>query len=86
MHIRKLFLQIIYTVVAQGLECSIYREIHEGPFHIKSTVIEIPTLVLRYQGDSPLSIPEAAIVVSDMEKAVTKAITIMSNKIQGHAN
>ncbi len=80
---QKIALQIHYKVVAQGAECSIYREIFEGqPHQPPSKSIESAVLVLRYQGDSPIITSDAAIVVADMGKAVSKAITIISNKIQ----
>ena len=77
-----LFLQIRYTVVAQGSECTIYRDIEEGQFHEKSKPVDPPWLVLRYQGDCDLSIPDKAVVVADVEKAVSKAVTIISQRIQ----
>jgi hypothetical protein len=69
-------------IIAQGSECSIYRDFRKGQFHEPSKPADSPTLVLRFQGDSALSTPDAAIVVADMDKAVSKAITIISQKIQ----
>lgn len=79
---QNIFMQIQYTVAAQGSECSIYREIGEGHFHVQARQVEPPILVLRYQGDCNLSQSESHLIVADMEKAVTKAITLMSHRIQ----
>jgi serine/threonine protein kinase len=81
-HNHDIFLQIHYTVVAHGSECSIYREFQEGQFHVQPKPVDLPTLVLRYNGDLPLSTHDAAEFVADMDKAVKKAITIISQKIQ----
>ena len=84
-HNHPIFLQIRYMVFAQGSECSIYRDIREGNFHETPKHIDSPILVLRYQGDSALSTPEAAVVVADIDKVVSKAITIISQKIQNRS-
>ena len=74
------FFQIHYKVYSQGTECSVFREIFEGQLHEQAkATTEQPLLLLRYHGDSS---PEAAVVVSDMERAVARAITLISQRIQ----
>jgi hypothetical protein len=83
-HNHDFFLQIQYIVIAQGAECTFYRKIEEGHFHIQSPLKEIdpPFVVLHYQGDTNLSQFETSLVVADMEKAVARAIILISQRIQ----
>ena len=79
---QNIHLQINYTIVAQGSECSIYREILEGHFHVTPKPVDPQILVLRYNADFGFSTLDAAVVIADMDNAVAKTITIISNKIQ----
>ncbi|HLZ53072.1 MAG TPA: hypothetical protein VKS19_01205, partial [Verrucomicrobiae bacterium] len=74
--------QIHHTFVAQGTECTVYREIREGQIHSPTTSVDPSVVVLRYQGDNA---PDAPAIIADFRAGITKAITLISHKIQsGH--
>jgi hypothetical protein len=73
-------LQIHYVLVAEGPECVLYREIHEGQFHEQAKRrVDLPLLVLRYLGEN---VPGPQALVNDMDVAVGRAITLLSHKVQ----
>ena len=76
-----IMIQIHHAFVAHGLQWTVYREIREGQLHTQTKIIEPPTVALRYQGESS---PNGATLISDMNTAIAKAITIISRKIRGN--
>jgi serine/threonine protein kinase len=79
-HNHQHFLQIHYVLVAEGPECVLYREIHEGQFHEQAKRrVDLPLLVLRYLGEN---VPGPQALVNDMDVAVGRAITLLSHKVQ----
>lgn len=71
--------QIHYTVIAQGPECVIYREIKEGPLEEKGKPLDPMVTVLRYEGYSE---PDKQVILKDINDAVARSITLLSQKIQ----
>jgi serine/threonine protein kinase len=78
-HNHQLLFQIHYLVIAQGPECAIYRELLDGQFHEQTKQVEKPVLVLRYQEDS---LPDASIIVKDLDVGIARAITLLSHRVQ----
>jgi serine/threonine protein kinase len=76
-----IMIQVHHIFVAHGIECTVYREIREGQQHTQTKIIDSPIVALRYQGESS---PNGATLIADMNAAVTKAITIISRKVQGN--
>jgi hypothetical protein len=77
-------IQVQHIFVATGIECTIYRQFIGEPPHqypqTSSKPIEPPSVVCRYHGDSQ---PIAATLIADMQKGITKAITLLSRIVQG---
>ena len=71
--------QIRHTFIAQGSECTVYREIYEGQLHAQIKTHDPDEVVLRYQGDTT---PNAPALIADFKAAVTKAVTLISRRIQ----
>ena len=74
-------IQIHHKFVCHGSECTVYRELLEGPPHQATKTVEATVVVYRYQAD--LAAPNGAVLIADLKKAITKAITIISHKVQG---
>jgi len=74
-----LYYEIHYSIYALGSECALYREIQEmipgGP----SKIIEAPSVVLRYQGESEI---DRAAVITDIRETVSRAISMLSQRVQ----
>jgi len=75
------FMRIQYIFSSQGTECEIHRSIFSG--NQGAQLIDKPeakpVLVLRYQGNS---LPDFNALASDLDKAVAKAVTLISHRIQ----
>jgi serine/threonine protein kinase len=73
--------QIHHTFISQGSECTVYRDIREGPLNSRTQIkiADPAVVVLRYKGDTA---PNAPAIITDFKAAITKAITLISHKIQ----
>lgn len=82
--------QIVYSVVAHGVECVLYRETKEiivnSPFSPAGTatgkgdsVVDPPTVILRYHGDQSI---DEKIWAQDIENSVAKSIRALSKRVQ----
>jgi hypothetical protein len=72
-------LEIHHTIVSQGTECALYREIKETRHPGPANSVEGPFLILRYPGDT---LPDIAFLRKEMEVAVGRAVLILSGRIQ----
>jgi serine/threonine protein kinase len=71
--------QIRHTFVAQGSECTVYRDILDGPPNSsQQKIADQSAVVLRYKGETT---PSAGFLVADFKAGVTKGITLISRKI-----
>jgi serine/threonine protein kinase len=71
--------QVHYSFVAQGPECIVYREIKEGSLGEKGKPLDPVVTVFRYEGNSE---PDKQVMLKDMDAAVARSITLLSQKIQ----
>ena len=76
-----IMIQVHHIFIARGIECTVYREIREGQMNTQTKIVEPAVVALRYQGEAT---PNGATLIADMNAAVTKAITIISRKVQGN--
>jgi hypothetical protein len=73
-------IEIRHTVVSVGLECVVYRTITEGSHLGPPKTIDGPTTIVRYQGGEA---PDCSFLRGEMTEATARAVSILSNRIQG---